>query len=80
MLHLDMDLLRIGRARDNDIVIPDNSVSKYHCQIVRDGDSLYLIDLNSTNGTFANGGLVRSRFRLSVDDVMSVDSWLFWFR
>lgn len=80
MLHLDMDLLRIGRAKDNDIVIPDNSVSKYHCQIVRDGDSLYLIDLNSTNGTFANGGLVGSRFRLSVDDVMSVDSWLFWFR
>jgi Ca-activated chloride channel family protein len=79
-LELDVGLLRIGRAADNDIVIPDNNVSRYHCQIVRDGDSLFLIDLNSTNGTYANGGLVESRFRLSVGDVMSAGPWLFWFR
>jgi pSer/pThr/pTyr-binding forkhead associated (FHA) protein len=73
-------LLRIGRAEDNDIVIPEEGVSKYHCQIVRDGDNLFLVDLNSTNGTFANAGLVEGRFRLSVHDVATVGSWLFMFQ
>jgi Ca-activated chloride channel family protein len=79
-LDLTVDLLRIGRAEDNDIVIPEEGVSKYHCQIVRDGDNLFLVDLNSTNGTFANAGLVEGRFRLSVHDVATVGSWLFMFQ
>jgi pSer/pThr/pTyr-binding forkhead associated (FHA) protein len=69
----------IGRAEDNDVVIPEKPVSRYHCRIVPDGDSLILHDLNSTNGTFANGGRVNKQFRLSVGDVVTVGSWLFMF-
>ncbi|GAB4574171.1 MAG: hypothetical protein Kow0077_19350 [Anaerolineae bacterium] len=76
----DVTRLTIGRNRDNDIVIPEDEVSGYHCQIMRDGDALFLEDLNSTNGTFANGGQVRGRFRLSVGDIVTVGSWLFMFR
>ncbi len=78
-LDLTMNLLRIGRADDNDICISDEEVSRYHCQIAREGDNLFLYDLNSTNGTFANGGLVSGRFRLSIGDVVTVGSWLFTF-
>ncbi|MBN1287702.1 MAG: VWA domain-containing protein [Anaerolineae bacterium] len=74
-----VDLLCIGRAADNDIVVPENIVSAYHCKIIRNGDDLYLEDLGSTNGTFANGGRLYERFRLSAGDVVTVGSWLFRF-
>ena len=79
-LELNMDVLRLGRAPENDIVIPEESVSKYHCWLIREGDDLFLEDLNSTNGTFANRGRVTDRFRLSEGDVMTIGTWLFMFR
>ncbi len=79
MLELTGDLVRIGRAEDNDIVVPEEEVSRYHCQIVRDGGDVFLEDLNTPNGTFANGGRIHGRFRLSAGDIMTVGSWLFRF-
>lgn len=75
-----LDVIRIGRKKDNDIVLDDPGVSAHHCQISRDGDDLYLEDSNSTNGTFANGGQVQGRFRLSVDDVVTVGPVLLMFK
>lgn len=78
-LVLDAQLIRIGRGASNDIVIPEDEVSEHHCQIIKQGDAYYLEDLRSANGTFANGGKVEDRFRLSVGDIMTVGSWLFMF-
>ena len=78
-LALDSDMIKIGRATDNDIVIPENEVSDYHCQITRIANELIVEDLNSTNGTYCNGGRVEGHFKLSVGDVMTVGSWLFMF-
>ncbi len=75
-----LDSLTIGRSRDNDIVIPEDEVSSYHCRVFREGEALFLEDLGSTNGTFANGGRVHGRFRLSAGDIVTVGSWLFMFR
>ncbi len=52
----------IGRAPDNDIVIPKNitSVSGRHCEIVVQNGTAYLRDMGSTNGTFVNGRRVSS--------------------
>jgi Ca-activated chloride channel family protein len=71
--------VEIGRANDNDIVIADPSVSSYHCVIVQQDGDYFLHDLNSTNGTYANGGRVEGHFRLSEGDVMTVGSQLFIF-
>ncbi|MBN1966355.1 MAG: VWA domain-containing protein [Anaerolineae bacterium] len=76
----DRDRVTIGRSDKNDVVIKQEEVSAQHCQIVRDGDDLYLEDLGSTNGTFANGGRVGERFRLSVGDIITVGNWLFILR
>lgn len=47
--------VRIGRMEDNDIVLADPKVSRYHA-IIAQGEAGYsLVDLNSTNGTFLNG-------------------------
>jgi hypothetical protein len=79
-LTLTMDQLSIGRASDNDIVLNEDEVSAHHCQIVRRDGKLYLEDLQSTNGTFANGGRVENPFCLSAGDVVTVGSTLFMFK
>jgi ABC-type multidrug transport system ATPase subunit len=48
--------LRIGRASDNDVVVEDLSVSRYHAELRRTSRGGYEIaDLDSHNGTFLNG-------------------------
>lgn len=38
-----------------DLVLNDQSVSRLHARIARDGNRFFITDLNSTNGTFRNG-------------------------
>lgn len=44
-------MVTIGRAMNNDVVLPDARVSKFHCYLRRVGASWVLSDANSTNGT-----------------------------
>ena len=50
--------ITIGRAAENDVVIPKTNVSKRHARIVFKDGRLVVVDLNSTNGTFINGLMV----------------------
>lgn len=45
----------IGRAPENDLVVPDGSVSSRHGKIHVKGESIELEDIGSTNGTHVNG-------------------------
>ena len=36
-------------------MLNDQSVSRLHARISRDGNRFFIMDLNSTNGTFRNG-------------------------
>ncbi len=65
--------LRIGRGRDNDIVLSDSAVSGLHAEIECDDGFYYVTDYQSKNGTFVNRELVISR-RLAHDDVISMGS------
>jgi hypothetical protein len=49
---------RVGRSPDNDCPIEHPSVSGAHCEIVLGEAGLVIRDLNSTNGTFIEGGPV----------------------
>ena len=49
------DIVMIGRAPLNDIVIDNPVVSAQHAMLLKVGDSYWLRDLNSTNGTHMNG-------------------------
>jgi pSer/pThr/pTyr-binding forkhead associated (FHA) protein len=67
----DKDIISIGRARDNDVVIENLAVSRNHCRIRRKDDTYYLTDLNSANGTEVNG-VVITKTQLENDDVVTI--------
>ncbi len=46
----------IGRSRDVDIILPDERVSRRHAALKWSGTGFALVDLQSTNGTYVNGG------------------------
>jgi hypothetical protein len=66
------ELIRLGRAPQNEVVINAKNVSRFHCQIKREGDKLILEDLGSTNGTFVNDVLLKQSHVLSVGDVARI--------
>src|SRR3978361_1159318 len=46
----------LGRGSDNDLVLADVSVSRYHAEILREGEEGWSVhDLKSTNGVEVNG-------------------------
>jgi pSer/pThr/pTyr-binding forkhead associated (FHA) protein len=47
--------LSIGRADEQDIVLPDPAASRQHCRIQARGSGFVLVDNNSANGVFLNG-------------------------
>jgi pSer/pThr/pTyr-binding forkhead associated (FHA) protein len=50
----------IGKNEDNDIVFSDGTVSKYHAQIVFNGMTFEIFDLQSTNGVIVNGEYIEN--------------------
>ena len=61
----------IGRSEHNDISIDSRFVSRHHAMLVRHGASTFLMDLNSTNGTFVNSRRV-SNHVLMHEDIITV--------
>jgi ABC transport system ATP-binding/permease protein len=55
VMQLPARRLRIGRAADNDVVVADLGVSRYHAELRRSPAGFEIVDLNSHNGTFVNG-------------------------
>ncbi len=45
---------RLGRGSDNDVILADVSVSRYHAEILREGNGWVVHDLKSTNGVEVN--------------------------
>ncbi|MDY7231869.1 sigma 54-interacting transcriptional regulator [Hyalangium rubrum] len=59
---LSGELLRIGKAPENDVVIDHPTVSRNHLVVRRQGDRFLVQDLDSTNGTFLDGAQVREAY------------------
>ena len=56
---IEGDLFRIGKSRDNQLVLPDETVSRAHCEIIRERRGYLLRDLGSTNGTLLDGAEIK---------------------
>ena len=49
----------VGRAPRADFIVDAALVSRLHCRITAAADTLEVVDLKSTNGTFVNGKRVQ---------------------
>ncbi len=58
----DQPTVAIGAMDDNDVVVDDDTVSRYHCRIYSDDNSYLVQDLGSTNGTYVNRVRIREAF------------------
>jgi hypothetical protein len=67
----DKDVLSIGRGRDNDIQIKnDSKVSRFHCRLFRRGGKFYIEDNKSSNGTLVNGELITERLLFGGEEII----------
>jgi hypothetical protein len=64
-------VVRIGRGTDNEIVLPDDRVSRRHGQLTSRQGTLVYTDLGSSNGSQVNGAPARE-IALGVGDVVRV--------
>ncbi|MCB2214032.1 FHA domain-containing protein [bacterium] len=60
----NQDIISIGRAANNDMVIDEVHVSSHHARIVRRGGQVFIEDQGSTNGTYVNGQRVTAPMAL----------------
>ena len=68
-------MITIGRDEKNDICIKDDPlVSRRHALIEKEGDTYYLMDKGSTNGTYLNNNPIPKleRVRIKSGDVVTV--------
>jgi predicted component of type VI protein secretion system len=71
---LDAPVVTVGRRDENVIVIKDPTVSRKHAEILRDGDSLYIVDKGSTSGITVNGQLISGQHSLRDGDRIGIGS------
>jgi len=68
--------LTLGRDNDCEICLSDLSVSRHHARIQPGMDGYYVVDLQSTNGTFVNDKAA-SMCKLRDGDYLRFGNWIF---
>lgn len=63
--------IRIGRATDNQVVLDDLLVSRYHAVLRRTGNQWELVDNHSANGTYVNGNRI-VRAIIGPNDIVGI--------
>ena len=60
----------IGRDETNQVIIPDEAISKKHAKMTFSDGKFYIEDLTSSNGTYLNGTRVHTRTVLKNGDLL----------
>ena len=66
----------VGRLDDCQIRIRSGKISRHHCELLLEGDSLRLNDLGSSNGTYVNQDKV-DQVELKAGDLIAIGSLVF---
>lgn len=64
--------IKIGKRQDNDIVLQDSRVSRDHAVIVKEGDTFYVYDNGSTNGTYLNNKRLSKKIRRKLPEQCTI--------
>src|SRR5262245_31947724 len=73
---LHKDLTVVGRREDCDLRIPLGEISRKHCRLIKENDTLRVEDLGSSNGTYHNGERVQEAV-IQAGDTIQVGSIAF---
>jgi general secretion pathway protein A len=73
-LVLDRPRLLVGRSEHNELRISSRFVSRHHALFVRHGEATFLMDLNSTNGTFVNSRRI-SNLMMRHEDIVQLGNY-----
>lgn len=78
---LSKKVIKIGREVNNDVIIPEETVSSFHATIENRNDSFYLEDQRSRNKTFLNGEEIKpySPKKLKSGDEIIINIYKFIF-
>ncbi len=68
------EFIRLGRAEDNDVVLNDPSVSRYHLNLHISGTELTAEDVGSKTGVLVNGLTRRQAVKLAPGDRIQIGS------
>lgn len=71
-LVLEGQELSMGRDPNNGLSYNDPWLSRFHARVTRKLGHFYVEDLGSRNGTYLNGGRLRSRSRLAHGDLLAL--------
>jgi hypothetical protein len=69
--NMNKERYTVGRLPDNDIRIDNAAVSGHHALLINILNDSFLEDLNSTNGTYVNGKIIK-KHALQHDDVITI--------
>ncbi len=69
--NMNKERYTIGRLPDNDVRIDNPAVSGHHALVINILNDSFLEDLNSTNGTYVNGKLIK-KHALQHGDVITI--------
>lgn len=67
---LQKSIFFVGRARENDLIIPSESLSRFHAQIQKRGHDYVICDRGSLNGVFVNGTRIHTETKLKHGDIV----------
>jgi pSer/pThr/pTyr-binding forkhead associated (FHA) protein len=74
------DCARIGRNRENEILLRYGDVSRVHAMVERHADEYWITDQQSRNGTVVNGVAIGEPVRLSPGDTVRISGTEFVFQ
>lgn len=69
---IEKDRVTIGRARDNDLFLPDQWLSRRHAEIRQGKEGYTVVDLGSKNGTLVNRARIAEERLLRSGDVITL--------
>lgn len=67
----------VGRIAEASLRLDTRSISKNHAELLIEGEELWIRDLNSTNGTYANGEKITGLTKLNTGDLVQFATLVF---
>jgi cardiolipin synthase A/B len=62
----------IGRSDENDVVVSDTVVGRFHARVRVTDDAVLAADLDTKNGTFVNGNQIAGEVAIKPGDIVSI--------